>query len=133
MQIEEKKQELPKIKNIKPKYTTFKVELLSEYAKARKNYNSVWGRSYIASHTKSEHIGWKEVNFIIIGQSKISQKRAVYDISEMGFWHFLAVVIYCNCDTLQNAFSKTYRKIDDKETPCHVITRHSEFIGSENC
>eukprot|EP01083_Nonionella_stella_P006784 19642_1 len=39
----------------------------------------------------------------------------------------LSLLAYCNFDSLQNEFSKTYRKLSDDESDDDLVKRHSEF------
>mmetsp|Transcript_18274 Transcript_18274/g.28936 ORF Transcript_18274/g.28936 Transcript_18274/m.28936 type:complete len:389 (+) Transcript_18274:1-1167(+) len=64
----------------------------------------------------------------MMGQRKITRKQAIFDVCYMQLWHILAVLLYCNFDSLQFEFSKTFRKINASEDEQDVLNRHSGFF-----
>ena len=116
-----------------------------EYKKAMIHYHSVGGRHYIDTHTKQTQVGRKEVlirtyqddgrtsycsqgrNLYRFSNGRVTQLVDIIETSFMKEYHVCALMIYCNFDKLQREFTKTYRKIDDKESEQDVFRRHSEF------
>eukprot|EP01084_Bolivina_argentea_P283858 486279_1 len=65
-----------------------------------------------------------EYNKISMLHNSFFRKREYLDMS---LEQLLCLAIYCNFDTLQSEFSKTYRKQDEKETDSSLLDRHSTF------
>eukprot|EP01084_Bolivina_argentea_P123903 219562_1 len=57
-------------------------------------------------------------------------RKTIYNIENgkpIGFPHIAAMMVYCNYDQLQSAFSATYRRISRNEYYKQIIQRHSKY------
>eukprot|EP01083_Nonionella_stella_P291099 990551_1 len=103
---------------VKPTYSSLKEELLH-------NQTSVCARISIGQyHT--------ELQKAIVHQ-KSAYYAQHYHEQSLPLSNILCILIYCNYDSLQFAFSKTYRKLTPTETLQSVGERHSYFWHLGKC
>eukprot|EP01083_Nonionella_stella_P256688 879464_1 len=114
-----------------------------EFKKAKIKFHSKTGMEYRISHIYEKLISYDteplhpldyekqykvgKLDYDKYDYSSITRVKPVYSQKLMEAWHFLAVMIYCNYDTIQNELSNTYREIKANETKEDVSKRHSNF------
>eukprot|EP01084_Bolivina_argentea_P302144 521479_1 len=113
--------------NVSQKYSCLKHELTlnslsimtmeqfsAELCKANIHYRSLYCKQYTIKY----ETWWDE-------QNPVAKEN--YPKQQLKPEHILATMIYCNYDTLQHEFSKTYRKLKSDESTVSIAKRHEEF------
>eukprot|EP01084_Bolivina_argentea_P263471 445949_1 len=91
--------------SVRPKFKSLKDELLNNFIQT---------------------VGIKDFEMV---QKRAAMIQATEYATEMGITmsNMLTIMFYCNFDALQYAFSKTYRKMNEKETDTELMERHQNF------
>eukprot|EP01083_Nonionella_stella_P280345 953738_1 len=128
--------------NITAKYASLKEEMIhnqlsrltihdydNQYFKSEMHCKSPSGRKYIADHIYIENAELANMHEVQMLGGKVISMRRKYPLSTHTLKpsHVLAVMIYCNYDSLQAEFTMTFIRKDNNESEEDVCHRHSKF------
>eukprot|EP01083_Nonionella_stella_P008484 24492_1 len=107
--------------NVKNKYKSFKEELLCNKTMSASHFN--WELKKAEKHHNSRYCQKVLINKV---QRKNEENNPEGHV-DITVEHILSAMIYCNYDVLQEAFTKTYRRIYSNESKESMWKRHEEF------